>query len=152
MSSVFPVPRIAFATCSAFPDGSPDDQHAAALAEAGRLCRKVAILDQGALLAFGRPEDLARERWPWLTVDIELGGAAGPSVVETLRAVRGVSSVVGTGTGARVRVIERDVLPHLVAALVTRETAVYGVIPRPPTLEDVYLAVTGKPAPDGVER
>ncbi len=34
MSSVSSVPRIAFATCFAFSDGSPDDQDAAALAEA----------------------------------------------------------------------------------------------------------------------
>jgi ABC-2 type transport system ATP-binding protein len=114
------------------------------LTEAARLCRRVAILEQGRLVAFGRPDELARELWPWLSVDVQLAAPADPALIGALLVVPGVAAAEAVPSGARVRVADRDVLPRLVAALVTRETAVYGVTPRPPTLEDVYFALTGR--------
>jgi hypothetical protein len=37
----------------------------------------------------------------------------------------------------------RDVIPNVVAAMAGREIPVYGVTPRPPSIEDIYFAVTG---------
>jgi hypothetical protein len=47
--------------------------------------------------------------------------------------------------GARLRVEGRVVIPTVVGALAGREVPVYGVTARPPTLEDVYFAVTTTP-------
>jgi ABC-2 type transport system ATP-binding protein len=113
------------------------------LTEANRLCRRVAILERGRLVAAGRLEDLAAQLWPGLGVDVDLGAPADAPTLGALRSVRGVLAADAQPGGARVQVVERDVLPALVAALVTRETAVYAVTPRPPTLEDVYFALTG---------
>jgi hypothetical protein len=53
-----------------------------------------------------------------------------------------------TPGGAHVRVDGRDTVARLVAALVAREVAVYGAVPRPATLEDVYFALAeAEPAP-----
>ncbi len=114
------------------------------LTEAARLCRRVAILERGRLLAFGRPSDLAAELWSGLAVDIDLGHSADDRLVEHLRSMRGVTSVAPTPEGARVVVPDRDGVPPLTAALTGTQTAVYAVVPRPPTLEDVYFAHTGR--------
>jgi ABC-2 type transport system ATP-binding protein len=118
------------------------------LAEAGRLADRMAVLHQGRLRAFGRPEDLGRELWPGLGVDFDLGGPAGPEVLATLRGAPGVLHAEATPGGAHVRVDGRDTVARLVAALVAREVAVYGAVPRPATLEDVYFALAeAEPAP-----
>jgi ABC-2 type transport system ATP-binding protein len=114
------------------------------LTEASRLCQRVGILQRGRLVAFGLPADLATSMWPGLAVDLELGSAPDDRALAALLELDGVLEAVVAGDGARVRVTQREVLPRVVAALVTREIAVYAVIPRPPTLEDVYFAVTGQ--------
>ena len=111
------------------------------LAEAGRLATRMAVLDRGRLRAFGRPDDLARELWPGLAATLDLGGAAGEPVLAVLRGTRGVLEATAVPEGAAVRVEERAVLAVLIAALVAREIPVYGAVPHPPTLEDVYFAL-----------
>jgi ABC-2 type transport system ATP-binding protein len=118
------------------------------LAEASRLCRRVAILQHGRLVAFGRPADLAASLWPGVAVDLELGAAPDERALAAVRALPGVLSAESLAGGARVWVHERDVLARVVASLVTREIAVYSVVPRPPTLEDIYFALTGAPLAD----
>lgn len=115
------------------------------LSEAARLCRRVAILEHGHLLAFGRPADLAAGLWTGLAVDVDLGLAADDRLLRRLREVGGVSSAVTAPQGARVVLSGREAIPGVVAAMVTAETAVFSVVPRPPSLEDVYFALTGRP-------
>jgi ABC-2 type transport system ATP-binding protein len=114
------------------------------LPEASRLCRRVAILEQGQLVAFGRPEDLAHQLWPGLAVDLETSHTPDERTISALGALRGVLSIETTAAGAHLRVADREALPNVVATLVAREIAVYGVIPRPPTLEAIYFALTGR--------
>jgi ABC-2 type transport system ATP-binding protein len=114
------------------------------LAEAARLCRRVAILEAGRLLAFGPPARLAAELWSGLPVDVEMGGRPDDERLDRLRGVRGVTSVQATDRGATVVVESREVIPGVVAAVVTGETPVFSVVPRPPGLEDVYFALTGR--------
>ena len=118
------------------------------LVEAARLCRRVAIIEKGRLLAFGNPDELARNLWSGLRVDVELAGSADQTLLTEMRALPGVADVQPTGYGLGAVVADRAVIPALVAALVTSETAVYGIVPRPPTLEDVYVALTGRTAAD----
>jgi ABC-2 type transport system ATP-binding protein len=114
------------------------------LVEANRLCRKVAILDRGRLLAFGSPTDLAAELWPGVAVTVDLGMPIDDRAAAAVRALAGVVRVEPAANGAVVRVKEREALPAVVAALVTRQIAVYGVEPITATLEDVYFAITGR--------
>ena len=114
------------------------------LLEAARLCRRVAIIEKGKLLAFGAPTELAANLWSGLRVDIELGGPADGSLMTTLGAIPDLTDVRATTAGVSAVVPGRDAIPAVVAALVTNETPVYGVVPRPPTLEDVYFALTGR--------
>ena len=58
-----------------------------------------------------------------------------------LAASRGVLAVRATDSGAHLTVNDRSVIPLVVASLTSREVPVYGAVPMPPTLEDVYFAV-----------
>jgi hypothetical protein len=53
-----------------------------------------------------------------------------------------------TPTGLRAVVEDREAVPGLTAALTAVGVAVYGVTPRPPTLEDVYFAIEQRAALD----
>jgi ABC-2 type transport system ATP-binding protein len=114
------------------------------LAEAGRLADRMAVLHLGRLHAFGRPEEIAAELWTGLDIEVDLGVEVDETTARVLRAREGVLAVAASSDGATVRVTERAVVPQLVADLVGAGTPVYGVTPRPPTLEDVYFAVEAR--------
>jgi ABC-2 type transport system ATP-binding protein len=111
------------------------------LGEAGRLADRMAVLHHGRLQAFGRPAELAAVLWEGLVVDLDLGAAADERTLDLLRTISGVLDAGPALAGARLRVRDRAVLPVLAATLVAREVPVFAVVPRPPTLEDVYFAV-----------
>ena len=116
------------------------------LGEAGRLADRMAVLDRGELIAYGRPGDLAAELWEGLDADIDLGGPAPAELLRVVGAVAGVHTAAPSSTGAVLRVDDRDVLPRVVAALVGAGAAVYAAVPRPPTLEDVYFEIEARRA------
>jgi ABC-2 type transport system ATP-binding protein len=116
------------------------------LAEAGRLCHRIAVLQLGRLRAYGRPQDLAAELWPGLSVELDLGGPADDRTLAILRDAPGVMGVELSLDGAVVQVEGRGALPGLVARLVTHDVAVYGAVPRPPTVEDIYFALQEREA------
>jgi ABC-2 type transport system ATP-binding protein len=111
------------------------------LGEAGRLCQRMAVLHRGHLRAFGRPDDLAAQIWKGVPVDLDLGAPADERTVAALRNGRGVIGAQSTPTGARIDVEDRAALPALVATLVQMEVPVFGAVPRPPTVEEIYFAI-----------
>jgi ABC-2 type transport system ATP-binding protein len=113
------------------------------LAEAGRLCHRMAVLQRGRLLAFGRPDELAARLWRGTAVDLDLGRTADEHLLGWVGALEGVHGADASPTGAVIRITDRAVLPTIVASLVGRDITVYAVVPRPATMEDVYFAVTG---------
>jgi ABC-2 type transport system ATP-binding protein len=114
------------------------------LGEAGRLADRMAVLNRGKLVVFGRPDDIAGELWPGLDVDVDLDGAATPDLVAAVRELPGVIDARPSDPGLRVVVHDRETVPHVTAALTARGLGVYGVTPRPPTLEDVYFAIEAR--------
>ncbi len=60
------------------------------LGEAGRLAHRMAVLDQGRLLAFGTPAELAGSIWKGLDVGLDLGAAADDMLIATLAGSKGV--------------------------------------------------------------
>ena len=116
------------------------------LGEAGRLADRMAMLDRGSLVAFGRPGDLAAELWDGLDCELDLGGAITPAALAVVEAVVGVRSATPTGTGADLSVADREVVASVVRALTDQGTDVYAAVPRPPTLEDVYFEIEARQA------
>jgi ABC-2 type transport system ATP-binding protein len=118
------------------------------LTEAGRLAGRVAILDRGRLRAFGETPALAARLLPGLPVTVELAAAADERMVGAVGAIDGVHHAASHPIGLRLSVRGREVIPGVVAHLVAREVPVYGAVPQPPSLEDVYFDIQDRLAAD----
>lgn len=112
------------------------------LAEAEGLADHVVILDAGADLVQGSPEELIRRYWPHQVVRFE---SLDPGGLELLRDRPGVlsfgwdGSVDSTAAVVQVDTIER--IPALIDELRGRGVRVVRVDPHRPTLEELYFAV-----------
>ncbi|MGE0877073.1 MAG: ABC transporter ATP-binding protein [Acidimicrobiia bacterium] len=113
------------------------------LAEAGRLADRVAVISHGRALAFGTPGEIASRFWSGVQVDLDLGPVPSLGAFGSLRGVRDVHVV---DRCVRVTVDDRAGIAELVRTLVGQGIDVYGAVPRPPTLEDVYFAVLAEAA------
>lgn len=118
------------------------------LHEAERLAHRVAVLDQGQLLAADRPDRLAREIGARV-VRVDLPDGADPH--EVRRAVTrawGIGKVIETGTGIEVVLDAEDpgaASPgEIVDALEDADIAYEQVTVREPDLGDVFLELTGR--------
>jgi len=120
------------------------------LGEAGRLADRMAVLDRGELVSYGRPGDLAAQLWDGLEVEVDLGGPAGYGLLEVVRSAPGVLAASPDGAGLRLRVEHRGVVPAVVGRLVESGADVYAAVPRPPTLEDVYFEIEARRAAAGL--
>ncbi|HWI62967.1 MAG TPA: ABC transporter ATP-binding protein [Symbiobacteriaceae bacterium] len=115
--------------------------------EAERLADRVAIIDHGRLLTVDTPEELKRQAGPGDVLEIELPGA-GPE--EMARARGAVAAAVSADVGAsgsmltvRARAMV-ELLPAVLAAVKTAGLATGAVHIRQNTLEDVFIAMTGR--------
>lgn len=109
------------------------------LAEAQRLCDRVAVMNQGRLLALGTVAELARTLWSGLWVDIEFRTPLAGAVADKLRIMPGVSEVQLNLTHLAVRVESDEVVPMVVATLATQGGQIMRVNPREHSLEEIYF-------------
>jgi ABC-2 type transport system ATP-binding protein len=106
------------------------------LAEANRLCDRVAILQHGQLEALGTPADLAGA---W---DAEVAVEVHPDDVATALAIEPVAGITATRANEhqiRFPGVARPEIPRLVHALSGAGVRIYAIDRREPSLEDVYL-------------
>jgi ABC-2 type transport system ATP-binding protein len=113
------------------------------LLEAQRLCDRVAILNQGRILALGSLKDLARNLWPVTWVDIMFHVKPSSPVAEPLKALSGVIQVLSSERGdtVSVQVESEDRIPDVVRHLVEGGASIRRVQPREYTMEDIYFAL-----------
>jgi len=109
------------------------------LTEAQKLCHRVGIMEQGRLVAVGTPEELARDLWQGVRLEVELDGCD-PDAVSLPANARDVSWDVAARS-LSLWIPQRGAIPDLVASLVGAGCRVYRVAPQEPTLEDVYFAL-----------
>jgi ABC-2 type transport system ATP-binding protein len=118
--------------------------------EADALCDRILIIDHGEIVAEGSPDELKR-------------GVGGDAVILTVPEAKGAAKAakVAAATiadaapevdGVHVRLTAPDggaALPKLLAALDKAGVDVAGVEVRRPTLDDVFLTLTGRSLRDG---
>ena len=111
-----------------------------------KLCTDVGILQAGRLVTTGDVGELLRRRWPRHRYTVSVGG-------DRDRAERIITRVVGqiedAGDNAHVdfSVDDPDQISSVVEALVTDHVPVRAVVPRHPTLHDLYFATLDEQDP-----
>jgi len=113
--------------------------------EAERLCHRVAILDHGKIIALDTPEQLIRSLGAENKVIFSVDDGLDPAWV---RALPGISRV--EQAGERVIVYGRDdkMVSAILTALEAHHTGYRDLRTEQPTLEDVFLALTGRAVRD----
>jgi ABC-2 type transport system ATP-binding protein len=106
--------------------------------EAERLCDRVAIVDRGRIAATGSPQGLIADH----AEGVRVAFSTDAPDIGWLAAVPHVSSV--ERHGPRVEIDgEGPVLAHVAAALLAHDIEPYDLHPETPSLEDVFLSITG---------
>jgi len=113
--------------------------------EAARLCDRVAIVDHGSPIALGTPRELIASLGAEHVIEFAVEEAAPAVSAEALRSLPSVEGVVQEEGRWRltVREVHRTV-PALLAALAERGAAVSHLTTHHATLEDVFVALTGR--------
>jgi ABC-2 type transport system ATP-binding protein len=118
--------------------------------EAERLCDRVGIVDRGKVIALGTPRELIASLGADQVVEVTLRQpvVAGDPLIAQLTAVPGTIDcrVEGAVLSLRVKRVH-DALPGLLTALASHH--VEELRTHAPTLEDVFVALTGRHLRDG---
>jgi ABC-2 type transport system ATP-binding protein len=108
--------------------------------EAERLCDRVAIIEHGRLIEVGTPEELVQKHSPERTVVFTSDDG---NVAERLQALGAVELTEGSGTTYTVRGAGDDFVTEVINFIAREGIRVRGFRTEIPTLEDVFLKLTG---------
>jgi ABC-2 type transport system ATP-binding protein len=110
--------------------------------EAERLCDRVAIVDHGKRIALGTPAELIDQSGGQHLVELSTDPALPP---EAFTGLQGLRAIRAQGDGFVLSIDEPHVaLPALVARLGERGVRPTRLVSRTATLDDVFLALTGR--------
>jgi ABC-2 type transport system ATP-binding protein len=108
--------------------------------EAERLCDRVAIIDHGRIIDIGTPADLVRRHCPERTVIVATADSTAP---ERFRALPQVQTVSSEGAQLTIRGLGSDFVTQVIQCLAEHRIRVIDFRTELPTLEDVFLKLTG---------
>ena len=108
--------------------------------EAERLCDRVAIIDHGRIVDIDTPEGLVRRHCPARTVLLETDA---PDAGERFREMPQVTAVTSTGGRFTISGSGDDLVTEVIRCLADHRIRVTTFRTVLPTLEDVFLRVTG---------
>ena len=113
------------------------------LEEAQRLCDRVAVLENGKMVALGSPAELAGELWKGMRLEFETTQAALPVALQTLKEMPDAHEITTAADHPAISLILtlRDQVPEMVSRLVAANVPLYRLTPQEPTLEDIYFAL-----------
>ena len=108
--------------------------------EAEKLCDRVAIIDHGRIVDVGTPVELVRRHCPERTVFVVTDDPAAP---ERFRSIPRVQSIEAEGSRVAIRGTGDDLVTQVVQCLAEHRIRAIDFRTETPTLEDVFLRVTG---------
>jgi ABC-2 type transport system ATP-binding protein len=119
--------------------------------EADQLSDRVAVIDHGKIIALAPPRELKETVLKSEVIEIEAQNI-NPQVVQKLRGIPTISEVVSTidDAAAQKGVIKvhandgKHVIPELLGVLVKGDVEISNVKVATPTLEDVFISLTGR--------
>jgi ABC-2 type transport system ATP-binding protein len=118
--------------------------------EAARLCDRVAVVDHGKVIALGTPRELIATLGAEHVIEFAVGDAAAVLDEPSLRALPSVEDVARDGGSWRLTVREMHrAVPALLAELSARGAEPTELTTHHATLEDVFMALTGRRLRDG---
>jgi ABC-2 type transport system ATP-binding protein len=113
--------------------------------EAERVCDRVAIMDRGQVIALGTPRQLIASIEVGHIVEFSAGSAVRELDLSPLRRMDGVSAVQADKGRVRLNVTElHRSVPALLSELARQEVPLTSLSTRSATLEDVFVALTGR--------
>ena len=108
--------------------------------EAERLCDRVAIIDHGRIIDIGTPAELVHRHCPERTVIVATEDPAGP---ERFRAIPQVLAVNSDALQLTIRGLGGELVTQVIQCLAEHRIRVVDFRTELPTLEDVFLKLTG---------
>jgi ABC-2 type transport system ATP-binding protein len=113
--------------------------------EAERLCDRLAIVDQGQVIAEGSPADLIDRLGGHHVVEFSALGGSDPAALGTWRALPGVESVRHDDDLISLTVHEPHLtIPALLDAVTQQGSQLLHLTTRQASLEDVFVGMTGR--------
>jgi ABC-2 type transport system ATP-binding protein len=118
--------------------------------EAARLCDRVAVVDHGKVIALGTPRELIATLGAEHVIEFAVADTASPVDETALRALPSVEDVAQDAGTWRLTVREMHrAVPALLAELSARGAEPTQLTTHSATLEDVFMALTGRRLRDG---
>jgi ABC-2 type transport system ATP-binding protein len=117
------------------------------MAEADELCDRVAIINKGRVLACDTPEHLKKDfqKEAIFSIDVECDQAVN---LDRFSAIQGLNNIlvaaVNGTTSIEVFLEAEDVLAGVITELTEQNARIVSLQKRQPTLEDVFVQLTGK--------
>jgi len=108
--------------------------------EAERLCDRVAIIDHGRIVDVGTPLELVRRHCPEHAVVVTTDD---PGAAERFRAIPRIGAITRDGSQLTLRGRGDDLVTEVVRCLAENRMRVIDFRSEVPTLEDVFLRLTG---------
>lgn len=121
------------------------------MAEAETMCQRVAIIDRGQVLALGTVAELKASLGHEEVIHIE--GVISSQASRAVEALAGVTRAVSAAIDGRTQLTivaqnQRLLLPRLIETLTTHHAVIQKIMPEEVTLEDVFIARTGRTLAD----
>jgi ABC-2 type transport system ATP-binding protein len=117
------------------------------LEEANALCDRLAILDHGRLIVMDTPTHL-KETYGGTVIDLETEAELSPTLMARVRALPGVNDVRQQKGELTISVSGERSITGEIINLVTSEHPLRSISQREPTLDEVFLRLTGSAVRD----
>jgi ABC-2 type transport system ATP-binding protein len=111
------------------------------LAEAQKLCDRVAVLEHGRMVALGTPQELAEKVLHRHRLEIEVSADTEELAIQIMQDQYSLTDIQKTNGILSAAGARREDIPALIESLVAAKIRLYRISSQEPSLEDVYFAL-----------